>query len=221
MAGKKPLFVSAPRLVLGVRDGNGNFIKIAYAIGLSVNVSTTVQPVYVIGDFGPVSYEPTMYNPVTGSFQIVRLQSKNFKDKRVANAKALYSESKILNKDTITASVPDVDNNIITQANLFKHLNPAEVLMSSSFDIEIYFNINGYGHAITSSQVNNFNSTTTPPAANDPKLFKFMTLKDCRITSRNVNLAQGQFVNEPLNFMGLLAIQSGEALDSSILEKSV
>ena len=220
MAGKKPLFVSAPRLVIGIRDENNNFIKIAYAIGLSVNVSTTVQPVYVIGDFGPVSYEPTMYNPVTGSFQIVRLQSKNFKDKRVTNAKALYSQSQIINKDTIAASVPDVDNNIITQANLFKHLNPAEVLMSASFDIEIYFNINGYGHAVSSTTVKNFNDNV-PAAANDPKLFKFMTLKDCRVTSRNVNLAQGQFVNEPLNFMGLLAVQAGEKLDSAILEKSV
>lgn len=220
MAGKKPLFVSAPRLVLGVKDADGNFIKIAYAIGLSVNVSTTVQPVYVIGDFGPVSYEPTMYNPVTGSFQIVRLQSKNFKDNRVNNSKVLYGKSKILNKDTITASVPDVDNNIITQASLFKHLNPAEVLTSQTFDIEVYFNINGYGHAVSSTDVKNFNAGT-PASANAPKLFKFMTLVDCRVTSRNVNLAQGQFVNEPLNFMGLLAQQQDEALDSNIKEKSV
>jgi hypothetical protein len=138
----------------------------------------------------------------------------------VNNSKALYAESKILNKDTIAASVPDVDNNIITQASLFKHLNPAEVLMSKTFDIEVYFNINGYGHAVSSTDVKNFNANT-PATANAPKLFKFMTLKDCRITSRNVNLAQGQFVNEPLNFMGLLAIQKDEALDSFIKEKSV
>jgi hypothetical protein len=224
MAGKKPLFVSAPRLVLGMRDSDGKFHKLAFAIGLSLNVSVDVAPVRCLGDFSPVSYEPLMYQPVTGTFQIIRLQAKKLKDLRVAAAKALYEKSKIISATNMAASVPDVDNGITQQGMLAAHLDPSKVLASESFDIEIYLNVNGYGHAVQEVTVSNLNETDPTKKAADTsatKLINFMKIIDCRLTSRNINIAQGQLVNEPLNFMGLLAIQGTEALDNKIREGSV
>lgn len=229
MSGKKPLFVSAPRLVIGITNSEGKFVKVAFAIGLSVNVSVAVQPVYVLGDFGPVSYEPTSMPPCTGSMQIVRLQPKSLKDIRVANSKTLYKDSKVIRTpdSTIRASVEDGDNNILIQNNLWTHLNPAEVLTSQSFDIDVYLNVNGYGHAINTAAIQSFNSAVAQaPGTGGTDLVRFMRIKDCRLTSRNVNLAQGQLINEPVNFMGLLAQQyldgnAIEQLDSLISENAV
>lgn len=238
MSGKKPLFASAPRLVIGIRNSNGDFKKIGYAIGLNINVATTVQPVYVLGDLAPASYEPTQYQPVTGSFQIVRLQSNLQRQTRKTASQALYDKTKIMNKDLIDSSVASATgNNVLYENNIWDHLNPVKILTSSTFDIEIYMNYTNYGHAIPDAEVKTLMAaaqssgtvaaaTSTAPATS---LIKFMVLHDCRLTSRNVNIAQGQLVNEPLNFMGLLAQQNfdttnlarNEKLDTVIKEQGI
>lgn len=237
MSGKKPLFASAPRLVLGIRNGKGEFKKIGYAIGLSINVSTNVTPVMVLGDYAPASYEPTQYQPVTGTFQIVRLQSDIQRSTRQTNSKLLYKDSKILDSsnitDSVTAGEGNSGNNVLYKNNIWDHLNPTKIITSQSFDIEIYMNVTGYGHSVSDTQASTLvsvldsspNAIKASSTTTKNELVKFMVLHDCRLTSRNVNIAQGQLVNEPLNFMALLAQQNftvakGEKLDSIIQEKA-
>jgi hypothetical protein len=238
MSGKKPLFASAPRLVIGIRNSDGVFKKIGYAIGLNINVSTTVQPIYILGDLAPAAYEPTQYQPVTGSFQIVRLQSNLQRQTRKTASQILYDKTKIINKELIDTSVASATgNNVLYENNIWDHLNPVKILTSATFDIEIYMNYTNYGHAISDANVstlaNPVQSSGTVAAATSNastvSLVKFMVLHDCRLTSRNVNIAQGQLVNEPLNFQGLLAQQNfdttnpsrNEKLDSIIKEQGI
>jgi hypothetical protein len=214
---------------MGITDENNNFIKIAYAIGLSMNVSVNVQPVNVIGNFGPVSYEPTMYNPVTGTFQIVRLQNKAFKDARIARAKTLYAGSKIIDPNQIDTQIRESDNNILTQSNLSDHLTPERILLSSTFDIDVYLNINDTGNNTNSAAINKFNDVNQ--RSRDAIITRWLRIKDCRLVSRNVNIASGSLINEPLNWLGLLAMQQNgldlqgagsdlQSLDSNIQEKA-
>lgn len=239
MSGKKPLFISAPRLIIGIRNSKNEFKKIGYAIGLNINVSTTVVPIQVLGDFAPIGYEPTQYQPVSGSFQIIRLQSLAQRTTRKSNSQLLYKDSKTVNPaliDTTVSTVADTGgNNVLYENNIWDHLDPTKILTSSTFDIEVYLNYTGYGHDVSSTEAQTLVSALdATPAANkiigstaNVSLVKFMVLHDCRLTSRNVNIAQGQLVNEPLNFQGLLAqqrfdtdntLRRNEALDSIIKE---
>jgi hypothetical protein len=214
---RQPFFMSAPRLVIGIRSASG-FQKLAYAIGLSMNMSVNVQPVYCLGDIGPISYEPIQYQPITGSFQIFRLQTAAQRTKRTTNSQSMYAGNTILTAGTIGSSVKDTTNAVTENNDLSMHLDPNKIITSSTFDIEIYLNVNGYGHEVSNVDVAALAGATATTATD---LALFMTLKDCRLTGRNVNIAQGQIINEPMNFMGLLAVQSTkdpEKLDSLVRE---
>ena len=197
----RPLFSSAPRIKI---RANGQLI--GYAIGFSVNVSVDVQPVYVIGEYAPVALEPNLYRPVTGSMQIVRLRN-------LAEGVASTGGGKFV-KNAAGKVVPPTDpsaianNSPLDQKALFKHLEPQTILFSQTFDIDLYMKVP------TSETADGVLTTLTTTEA------LWMTIKDCRIVSRNTNISMGQLVNEPLNFQGLLVSPTDEtaafSLDSSV-----
>ena len=158
----------------------------------------------MIGEYAPVALEPNLYRPVTGSMQIVRLRdlangsSGTAEDSDVKNAAG----------KTVKASDPSatVGNSPLDQKVLFKHLEPQTILFSQTFDIDLYMKVPTSDDGVT---------LTTTEA-------HWMTIKDCRIVSRNTNISMGQLVNEPLNFQGLLVTPSGEtpafSLDNSVTQ---
>jgi hypothetical protein len=200
MAAIAPLFASAPRLKLRINSG-----LVAYAIGFNFRVSVTVQPVFAIGSFEPVALEPTMYNTVTGTIQIVRLlsdptltamlgQTSNKWDSITGDqgSTANILESNKVNPDGTTAGTNELtstgttaSNNPVAQADLFRHVTPAQLLFSKAFDMFLYMKV--------------------PNKDGGLDELSWMSINSCRITSRNTNIAMGQLVNEPLNFQGLLA----------------
>ena len=235
MAGKKPLFISAPRLILGVAGSDGLFNRIGFAIGLNLNVSVRVEPVFTLGSYGPVSYETLQYQPVTGTFQIIRLQPKKERDARISNAKLAYADTKnnnfvgdpsLINSSVAKVAVDekgksDVDNNVVQQNGLYQHLDPQTVISSSTFDIKIYMNLAGFGDQAYTRPAKVGTTTGETDDANGvagTDVVHFMTIQDCRLTSRSVNISAGQLLNEPLNFMGLLAINgaNAEQLDTGV-----
>ena len=193
----RPLFSSAPRIKI---RANGKLI--GYAIGFSVNVSVDVQPVYVIGEYAPVALEPNLYRPVTGSMQIVRLRD-------LAAGGSLAGFVKNANGETVASTDPTLaaNNSPLDQKALFKHLEPQTILFSQTFDIDLYMKVP------TSETAAGVLTTTEA---------HWMTIKDCRIVSRNTNISMGQLVNEPLNFQGLLVSPTGETaaftLDNSVTQ---
>lgn len=197
MSTQLPAFATAPRIKLYINDQ-----VVAYAIGFNINVSVDVQPVFVLGQYAPVSLEPTMYNIVSGTLQIVRLKHKDtlanqqkalsarsnslYNDKEIASATAATnsnSNSEIL---TTEADKTKKTNSPLAQKELFKHLDPAQLLLSQSFNMDLYIKVpNASGTGLEET--------------------KWMSVQTCRIVSRNTNISMGQLVNEPLNFQGLLA----------------
>jgi hypothetical protein len=212
-AGLVPLFTSAPRLRLHINEQ-----AVAYAIGFNVNIAIDVQPVQVIGQFSGMSLEPTVYNVVTGTMQIIKLISGSTK---VEQAALVKSEPLIGNGVTtvatknadgtvkveaqtsvteVTASSKADTNSLLSQQSLFAHLDPSKVLISRSFDMDLY---------LTVPVAANIAATGTAPAVGQLSLngtpARWMRIKYCRLTSRNTNIAHGQLVNEPVNFQGLMA----------------
>jgi hypothetical protein len=186
MSGIRPTMVSAPRIVL-----YSGSTPIAYAIGLSLNVGVNIVPVYTFGHFEAVSLEPVMYAPVTGVFQIIRLSSSEY---RQAQAAASPGAVNSISENT--------DNSVITQAGLFAQLDPASVLASATFDLNVYMK-HVVGALDSKGQL-------LPNTGNDnaTDLIAFLKIQDCRITNVNTNLAMGALINQPLSYTGLLAINS-------------
>ena len=196
----RPLFTSAPRIKL-----RANGALIGYALGFNINVSVDVQPVYVLGQYEPVSLEPALYSPVSGTMQIVRL--RNLAQNLTNPSGNTYQVGVDGNgKQTVFPSnSPEAaaSNSPLSQAALFKHLDPRTILFSQSFDIDLYLKV----------PVQDSNDPTGQLVEQE---LPWMTIKDCRITSRNTNISMGQLVNEPLNFQGLLATPTGTTAQFSL-----
>jgi hypothetical protein len=198
MSGLMAQFATAPRLKLYIYDQ-----PVAYAIGFNISVSVDVQPVYVIGKYAPVSLEPTMYNIVTGTMQIVRLVSAAAQGKQNTNAAlqpaltdqtgkrataTFDTNSEIVGTDPISTNTP------LQQKELFRHLDPEQLLLSQSFNIRVFMKV---------PKISAGNFVTTKPLLEEKE---WMEVQTCRVTSRNTNITMGQLVNEPISFQGLLAL---------------
>jgi hypothetical protein len=184
MSGILPLFNSAPRIKIRLDDKT-----LAYAIGFNIGISIDVQPINVIGSFQPVSLEPTMYNIVTGTMQIIRLNSKQMRDEIKAVADTNQNKQITQTGSFVEDYEDDTSNNPIKRNQLYQHLDPRQVLSSRSFDVDLYVKV-----PVAGSEFN---------GESDEVLW--MSVKDCRITSRNTNISMGSLVNEPLTFQGIYA----------------
>jgi hypothetical protein len=202
-----PLFAAAPRLKIKV-----NGVDIAYAIGLNMNVSVDVIPVKILGQYEIISLEPAAYNPVTGTFRVIRLMSpttqKNMKDA------AEVGRTSLIGKDTTLASSvanSSDSSSVLSQSYLHRHLDPSKILVSQSFDIELFLKIPKM--TLKDGMVETYDGDLEE---------SFIKIQDCRIVGMDCELSPGRLLEEPLAFQGLLAINSGlgtagaEALDSAV-----
>jgi len=200
--GIRPVFVSAPQIKL-VLDG----VSVAYAIGISLSVNIDVQSVYAFGNYGPIAVDPLQYGVVSGTLQIVKLANtdvngdQNAPDKSasILNARkvasdTLHANDKIFNEagTVLTPAGGTTGGNSPLFGKLLKHLNPAQVLLSETFDMQIKL---FHGNA----------------AQNSKTEISLLTVKNCRISGANMNLSMGSIVNEPVSFQGLLLIDEEKA----------
>jgi hypothetical protein len=209
MAAQTPFFMSGPRLLLKI-DG----VKVAYAVGLDLRVSRNVQIVNTLGSFASVAIQATMYNGVSGSMQIVRLLDSDSRGKLVDAANAAGKQKKdpalsALPEAALTGlNTPDVNtqssssNSLITATeNLKKHLDPASVLASSTFDIEVWQMYPTVGTvAGKESKLNN-----------KGVLVKHFTVQNCRLNSRSASISAGQLLTESFSFTGTLLVSEDRA----------
>lgn len=226
-AGLIPLFTSAPRVKLKL-----NGLDVAYAVGFNVNISVDVQPVQVIGQFGLSSLEPMMYNVVTGTIQIIRLMSQASKLAQISSANANttgFGAALVKGVDaqgqpvtSTDASVPT--GQVVAQEGLHAHLSPAQVLLSRTFDMDLYMVVPttadtpAVAATANSAAIPAGKKLATPANAADTHNI-WLRIKFCRLTSRNTNITHGQLVNEPMNFQGLFATPTSNDASASELFK--
>ena len=202
-----PLFTSAPRLRLVIGANT-----LAYAIGFNMNVGVDIQTVKVLGSFAGISLEPTMYNVVTGTLQILKLNTASFKKQQAANVVndpfvgtvtpqvVVPASQAQLTSTTAANSAPlaGSSNSLLATDQLATHLDPKNVLLSRSFDMDVYIEVpsaDSVAALIAGSK----------PAGTGTTTNTWMRISTCRLISRNANITHGQLVNEPMNFQGLLA----------------
>jgi hypothetical protein len=215
MAAQTPFFMSGPRLLLKIDN-----VKVAYAVGLDLRVSRNVQIVNTLGSFASVAIQATMYNGVSGSMQIVRLLDSESRTAQETNAATAgkqntnpplssLPESALTGISGNTTGGAGTANSLITATeNLKKHLDPASVLASSTFDIEVW----------------QMYPTTNTVAGTDSKLnnqgvlVKHFTVQNCRLNSRSASISAGQLLTESFSFTGTLLVsedRNGGARDES------
>lgn len=218
MANQTPFFMSGPRLLIKI-DG----VKVAYAVGLDLRVSRNVQVVNTLGSYASVALQATMYNGVTGSMQIVRLMDKKSRqkygqaklaDNATAEDKAAADNDTLAkatpadaltgipnSSTTLNNSVSDTNTVIAATENLKKHLDPASVLASATFDIEVWQMYPKVG--ATESDAGRLN--------NQGVLVKHFTVQNCRLNSRSASISAGQLLTESFSFTGTLLVSDDRA----------
>jgi hypothetical protein len=219
MSGKLPLFASAPRSSIYINNQ-----KVAYAVGLDLNVSVNLQEIRILGEFAVQSIEPLAYLPVSGSFQIVRLLSSASQTAYKTAGTALQNEltgapgdANLADVVALNNSVPNTGNSF-SQALLFRHLDPRTALLSQSFDIEIKLKV-----PVVSNLTDPNTNYTIPTSAPFDVEEAFLLVKDCRLVSSSANVAPNQLLTQSLEFQGLLMINQArpgikEASDSTFRE---
>lgn len=198
--GQIPFFMSGPRMVIKA-DGR----VLAFAVGLDITVSRQVQTIYQFGQVSPVANQATLYNGVTGNMQVIKLADV---DARAAKEAALPGNSNGNGPTPATGSIPVPDikgeagnefipkNNIESSvlnytSNLQKQLDPELVLLSSTFDIEVY------------------QTYPNPDQDNKYLVKKHFTIKNCRLNSRGTTIAPGALTSEAVGFVGTLLVSEG------------
>jgi hypothetical protein len=215
MSGAMPLFATAPRLKIYIKDQ-----PVAYALGFNINISVEVQDVYVIGQYAPVTNEPTMYNLVTGTMQIQRLVSQTTQNQLNALAGAVDQLTDQNGRRAVadfantaqggeSTTVSGTSNSILAQSELTRHLDPTKVLTSQAFNIRVYMKV---------PKIDGGNFATTTPILEEKE---WMQIQNCRITSESMNITMGQLVNIPVNFQGLLATSAIAGLTQFQLDNAI
>lgn len=222
MSNSMPLFTSAPRIRLSL-----NGATVGFAVGFNINLNIDIQPVYTIGQYNAAFLEPTMYNPVTGTIQLLRIKKGD----------------------------GGINNTVVGNGPALGHLDPSTVLATTLFNMDVYVKVPKFISAsvttVTSIQTsevitdavydkegNLVSAAVLKPTGSSTKiesaqpnhlavgnvkgtggnLALWMQIQDVRLTSRNTNITLGQIVNEPVSFQGLLL--KGE-VDSWGLDESV
>ena len=166
MAGMKPGFITGANAK--IKAGN---ITLAYATDVSYDMTTITIPVEVMGRYEVVSNEPIAYG-INGSFSVVRYTSQAASS-NIAGVNASGNSS-----GSIQASAGSI-------ADFKDHLNPGNLLMSTTFDLQIY------------------QKTQTVNKAEGP-LVQVFNVKDVRLTRKGATLSKRGILVDTYAFVGIL-----------------
>jgi len=188
MAAVKPGFITGAnaRIKLGGRT-------LAYCTDLSFTVDVATIPIEVIGTYEVKSYEPVAY-AVAGAFSVVRYTAN---DKLKINANKAGNSAHLIGGKT-----PATDG-----TSIGTHLNPGQILTSSTFDMEIQ---QGTAQAAVD---------TTGDATTVTSVFK---IQDCRVVRRGSSVSKRGVMVDSYQFVGVMAgdvdVAGNEAKTSGTLD---
>lgn len=170
MAGKKPSFVTGANAK--IKAGG---LTIAYAQDVNYSTTVTTIPIEVMGRYEVVSNEPVAYF-VEGTLSVIRytkIAAQNGMDKVDANGNSVANW-----------------NFANGGGDGFQHINPAELLASQTWDMEVFQKFDAGG------------STDSEMVAK---------LRDCRFTRKAGGLNKRGVLTEQFGFNAILADDGEDA----------
>lgn len=206
-------------------------VEIAYITGISASINMSVVPITPIGRYGPLMYEKTMLNPVTGTLQMNKIMPQAVIKNAIEKSQVLATKDRILDTTLIKHQSFDANgklgevgaanstpfgaldgNGPLSQAALYRHMSADEILLSRSFDVDLYLKVPKSSSDVVKSILDNdrtndlVNAVHVPTEnANDDLLDEILwrSFKNCRITSRSENVSTGSLLNATLSWMGI------------------
>ena len=151
----------------------------AYATDVSYNVTVQTIPIESMGKYEVHANEPVGYS-VDGTFSVIRYTYKA-QLSRVQDA-------------SLTGNSPVwIGNNAAGADNAFDHLNPQGILVSKTFDLEIYQKI-AVGTAAVGTATGNANAADDIPVTR---------VRYCRLTRRGMSLNKRGVMVDNYAFVGI------------------
>jgi hypothetical protein len=193
MAGKLASFLSGNNVI--IRIGKK---QIAYCQNLSFSRDVPLAPVTGIGSYSVHALEPLGYT-ASGSFQILRYTSDLFSTyKPISDALGDKSPLPDNMKSTKLDGTFNNGNSLLDRASF----NPLELLISYSFDIEVY------------ERKGKLNTSPLEVDNTGNLIFKFV---DCRLDGYSFDFTPGSLLVENVSFV-CRVIEDRLANDSSSIE---
>lgn len=140
-------------------------ITMAYCTDVSYTINVATIPVEAMGKYEPYSNEPIAYS-VDGTFSVIRYIAKTDAAKTILNTSA--------------------EGDGVTPLGIDSHFNPASILASSTFTLEIHQALSTAGVAATEYK----------------NVFK---ITDCRMVRRGATLNKRGVMVDNYAFVGILA----------------
>jgi len=165
MAGQLPTFLSGANLIIRIGE-----IRVAFAQSLSFQRNVSHTAVMGIGAYDVLALEPTGF-AASGSVQITRWTDEMLDKRLDKNTRPDAMEKTEKRNGLAGNSVVDT-----------KAMNPAQLLLSSTFDIEVYEK----------------DPKTAVAERLEGKLL--FVLRDCRIANYNFNFVPGELLIENISF---------------------
>lgn len=177
MASKRPGFITGANAKI-----KSNSKTIAYCTDVSYNITVQTIPIEVFGRYEPVSNEPVGY-ACEGTFNVIR-----YTKRAQANNNDLAASGKGNQPANVEATSTSTHKDM---------LNPAEILGSETFDLDIYEMDQAAGAA----------------GASESHVFR---VKDCRLTRRGATLTKRGVLVDSYAFVGIIASDSNGSGDLDI-----
>lgn len=163
MAGQLPSFLTGANLIIRIGE-----MRVAFAQSLSFQRNVAHTAVMGVGAYDVLALEPTSF-AASGTMQILRWTDAMLNARKSSKTSLPDNMQKTDNKD-------DLQGNSIAHQSAF---NPAELLLSSTFDIEVY--------------------EKDPSTKLEGQLL--FILRDCRLQGYNFNFVPGELLVENASFL--------------------
>jgi len=178
MAGKIPSFITGANAKIKI-----NNMTMAYAQDVSYSVDVATIPVETIGRYEVVTNEPISYY-VSGTLSVIRYT-------KAASGTPGAGGSTDGTKDNGNSINNWVDT---TSGNIGDHFNPANLLASKTFDLEIFSRIQGDKTPVAAA---NGNEAST-------NVESIIKIRDCRLTRKTGNVTKRGLIVDQFAFSAVL-----------------
>lgn len=190
MAGKLPSFITGANAKITVGG-----VTFAYAADVSYQIAVDTIPIETMGRYEAISNEPVNYS-VGGELSVVRytgIAHTNNMAGAAANGNGLGNV------------------NYKTGGNGADEINPAQLLVSQTWDLNVYQKVQSGNPSVTSP------AETNPGA---PTSGAVITITDCRFTRKTAGINKRGILVDRLSFVGILAhddsFQAGTSGDADL-----
>jgi hypothetical protein len=177
-------------------------VTLAYATDVSYQVAVDTVAIESMGKFESHDNQPVGYN-VAGGFSIVRYTMK-IADSELRGARDPSKSNAVANIG---------DGKDASGGFMGTHFNPAKILESRTFDLDIYQRKSSAGGGVNAKT----GEPNAPGAASTDGEQQIMRVVDCRMTRKGMTLSKRGVWVETMSFIGILAQDTDVGPDASLI----